>query len=273
MKQVLIVAAGHQFPQGTFAFLQTMTENERVHVRGLFFRPVDRFALAAAGASNNITPFLELEDSERKVIARHKAQFTRNCEEHHIPFSLHDNDSEWDKALLIKESRFADLILISGECFYAETDNHHPNQYLRQALHDAECPVLVIPEYFAAVHHVFMAYDGSRESIYAIKQFCYLFPYLIDLPTEIVYINEDAGHAIPELESLRQFAQLKFDYLNYAKLQFKAANHFAAWIGGKKNALLIAGSFGRSKLSYIGKRSFAQDVIQNHEFPVFIAHT
>jgi hypothetical protein len=273
MKQILVINAGRQFPQGPFNFIQTMIENERIHVRGLFFRPVDEAALAAAGASNNIGPFLKLEDNERKVIARHKAQLARNCEQHHISFSLHDNDSEWDKALLIKESRFADLILISGECFYAETDNRQPNQYLRQALHEAECPLLVIPEYFSAIQHVFMAYDGSRESIYAIKQFCYLFPYLADLPTEFVYIHEDAGRSIPELESLQEFGRLKFDYLNYAKLQFNAAEHFAEWISGKKNVLLVAGSFGRSKLSYIGKRSFAQDVIHNHELPVFIAHT
>jgi hypothetical protein len=250
-----------------------MIENERVHARGLFFRPVDDSALAAAGASNNIVPFLELEENEKEVIARHKSLFAHNCEQHHIPYSLHENDSEWNKALLIKESRFADLILISGESFYAETDNRQPNQYLRQALHDAECPVLVIPEYFAAIQHVFMAYDGSRESIYAIKQFCYLFPYLVDLPTEFVYIHEDAGHAIPELESLQQFTRLKFDCLNYAKLQFNASDHFAEWIREKKNVLLVAGSFGRSKLSYIGKRSFVQDVIHDHELPVFIAHT
>jgi hypothetical protein len=273
MKQILIVGAGHQFPQGPFDFLQTMIEHERVHVRGLFFRPVDQSALAAAGASNNIVPFLELEDDERKVIAQHKSLFAHNCEQHHIPYSLHNYDGEWDKDLLIKESRFADLILISGECFYAETDNRQPNQYLRQALHDAECPVLVIPEYFAAIRHVYLAYDGSRESIFAIKQFCYLFPYLADLPTEFVYVHEDAGQAIPELEHLQQFGHLKFDYMNYAKLQFNAADHFAAWICGKKNVLLVAGSFGRSKLSYIGKRSFTRDVIHNHEFPVFIAHT
>jgi hypothetical protein len=272
MKQILIVGAGHQFPKGPIAFLQTLTENERVHAKGLFFRPVDDYALAAAGASNNITPFLELEDNEKEVIAHHKAMFASQCEQQHIPYSLHVNDGEWNRNLLIKESRFADLILISGECFYAETDNNQPNQYLRQTLHDAECPVLVVPEYTTAIQHVFMAYDGSRESIYAIKQFCYLFPNLTDLPTEFVYIHEDAGHAIPELECLQQFARLKFDYLNYAKLQFNATDHFAEWISGKKNVLLVAGSFGRSKLSYIGKRSFAKDVIHSHQFPVFIAH-
>jgi hypothetical protein len=272
MKQILIVGAGHHFPKGPFAFLQTLTENERVHARGLFFRPVDYTALAAAGASNNIVPFLELEDNEKEAIAYHKAQFGRQCEQYHIPYSLHENDGEWNKNLLIKESRFADLILISGEYFYAEIDNTQPNQYLREALHHAECPVLVIPENFTTIQHLFMAYDGSRESIYAIKQFCYLFPDLIDLPTQIVYVHEDADHAIPELESLRQYTRLKFDCISLSKLDFNASEYFSTWIGGKKNVLLVSGSFGRSRLSYIGKRSFVQETIHNHQLPVFIAH-
>jgi predicted LPLAT superfamily acyltransferase len=86
MKQVLIVGAGHQFPKGPFAFLHAMTENERVHAKGLFFRPVDYSALAAAGASNNIVPFLELEDNEKEVIAHHKSLFARQCEQ--SPYTL-----------------------------------------------------------------------------------------------------------------------------------------------------------------------------------------
>jgi hypothetical protein len=272
MKQILIVGAGHQFPKGPFAFLSSIQESERIHARALFFRPVDYSALAAAGASNNITPFLELEDNEKEVIAYHKALFARQCEQFNIPFSLHANDSEWNKDLLIRESRFADLILISGESFYSETDNRQPNQYLREALHHAECPVLVLPENFTTIQHLFMAYDGSRESIYAIKQFCNLFPSLTDLPTEFLYIHEDAATAIPDLDNLQQFSRLKFESMSFSKLDFNAAEYFSAWIGGKKNVLLVSGSFGRSALSYIGKRSFARDIIHDHQLPVFIAH-
>jgi len=273
MKQVLIVGAGHEFPKGPFAFLHSMQENERVHAKGLFFRPVDYSSLIAAGAASNIAPIMELEDNEKELIATHKAMFARQCEQHHTPYSLHENDGAWDKNLLIKESRFADLILISGENFYAEADRSQPNQYLREALHHAECPVLVIPENFTAVQHLFMAYDGSRESIYAIKQFCYLFPDLIDLPTEILNIHEDAGHSIPDLESLQQFTQRKFDRMSFSKLRFNAAEYFSTWISEKKNVLLVSGSFGRSTLSYVGKRSFAQGVIHDHQLPVFIAHS
>ena len=270
MKQILIVGAGHHFSKGPFAFLHAITENERAHAKALFFRPIDYAALAAA--SNNIGPYLELEDNEKEVIAYHKTLFARECEQQHIPYTVHDNDSQWDKNLLIKESRFADLILISAEHFYAESDSSQPNQYLREALHHAECPVLVIPENFTDIQHLFLAYDGSQESIYAIKQFCYLFPGLLDLPTEVIYIRQDAD-TIPDLESLRQFTRLKFNAMSFSNLHFNAASYFATWIGEKKNVLLVTGSFGRSTLSYIGKRSFAQDVIHAHQIPVFIAHT
>jgi hypothetical protein len=272
MKQILIIGAGHHFPVGPVAFLRAVTESERVHVKGLFFRPVDYSALAAAGASNNIVPFLELEENEKEVITQHKTMFARQCDQQHIPSSLHDNDSEWNKNLLIKESRFADVILISGEYFHSETNTSQPNQYLRETLHHAECPVIVIPENFTAVEHLFIAYDGSRESIYAIKQFCNLFPGLTDLPTEVLYIHEDAGTAIPEFESLQQFTRLKFDCMSFSKLNFNAAEYFATWINEKKNVLLISGSFARSTLSYIGKRSFAEDIIHGHRLPIFIAH-
>lgn len=250
MKQILIIGAGHRLPMGPFAFLRAIRESERVHVKGLFFRPVDYPAMAAAGASNNIVPLMELEDNEKEVI----------------------DDSEWDKNLFIKESRYADLILISGQHFYGETDKGQPNEYLWEALQKAECPVLVVPENFKTIEHLFMAYDGSRESIYAIKQFCNLFPALIDLPTEILYIHEDAGDTIPDLDNLQQFTRLKFDSMSFSKLRFNASEYFSTWISGKKNVLLVSGSFGRSTLSYIGKRSFAEDVIRDHQLPVFIAH-
>jgi len=272
MKQVLIVGAGHHFPQGPLAFLGAMQENERVHARGLFFRPADYSALVSATASANLVPIMELEDNEKELIATHKTLFSRQCEQQYIPYSVHENDEQWNKDLLVKESRFADLILVSGELFFAEMDRSQPNHYLREALHGAECPVLVVPENFSTLKHLFMAYDGSRESLYAIKQFCYLFPALTDLPTEILYVQDDKSNNIPDLDSLQQFTRLKFNSMSFSKLHFNAAGYFATWISEKQDVMLVSGSFGRSSLSYIGKRSFAEDIIRDHRVPVFIAH-
>lgn len=261
MKQILFVGAGHHFPEGPFAFLGAMQEYERVHARALFFMPVDYSALAAASSGVNLTPMLELEDNEKEWITTHKTLFASQCDRKYISHSVHDNDEEWSRDVLVKESRFADLMLVGAEF-----------PYLHEALHDAECPALVVPENFKAAEHLFMAYDGGRESLYAIKQFCYLLPGLTDLPTEILYVHDDATDNIPDLASLQEFSRLKFNSMGFSKLHFDAREYFATWISEKQHVLLVTGSFGRSPVSYLGKRSFAEDVIRNHKVPVFIAH-
>jgi hypothetical protein len=274
MKQVLFVSAGQEFPKGPFNFLRTMQQHERVHARALFFKPVDYASLSAVAANcgADLAPILDLEEKEIETIHSQKALFARQCQDHYISYTINENQQPWDKDLLVKESRFADLILISGQLFYADAEGQQPNQYLREALHAAECPVLIIPETFTKVEHLFMAYDGSKDSIFAIKEFCHLFPQLCDLPTEIVYVNEDPANAIPEIERLRQFTRLKFNSTNFAKLHFKAAEYFASWISEKKHVLLVSGSFGRAPFSYLIKRSFAEHIIQDHQLPLFIAH-
>ena len=272
MKRIIFVGAGQQFPKGPFAFLREMQQEERIHARALFFKPVDHASLVAVALSSGLTPVMQLDDKEEETIALHKVFFAQECEQHHIDYSIHENDQPWDRELLVKESRFADLILISGELFFGDAGARQPNAYLQEALHAAECPILIVPETFSSIGHLFMAYDGSRESCYAIKQFCYLFPNLVDLPTEIVYIKDEPGQAIPDLESLKQFTRLKFNSMNFSKLHFKAAEYFATWISEKQHVLLVTGSFGRSPFSYVTHRSFAEDLIRDHRLPIFIAH-
>ena len=272
MKQVLFVGAGQQFPRGPFAFLKSMQQEERVHARALFFKPVDQASLMAVAMSSGLTPILQLDEKEEETIAIHKALFAKECGQNNIRYSIHESDQPWDRDLLVRESRFADLILISGELFFADAGTRQPNAYLREALHAAECPVLIVPETFSSVGQLYIAYDGGPESCYAMKQFCHLFPRLADLPTEIVYVKDESNQSIPEIDNLRQLSRLKFNSMSFSKLHFKAREHFATWIGEKQHVLLVTGSFGRSAVSYLAQRSFAEDVIRDHQLPVFIAH-
>src|ERR1700730_3139435 len=111
MKQVLFVGAGRQFPKGPFAFLRFMQQEERVHARALFFKPVDQASLTAVAMSSGLTSIMQLDAKEQEAIATHKALFAEECGGQGIGYSIHDNDQPWDRELLIRESRFADLIL------------------------------------------------------------------------------------------------------------------------------------------------------------------
>lgn len=271
-KQVLFICAGNRFPQGAFNFLLSMHAQEPVNVLGLFFSPIDLEAMITAAQIPVQAPYDRIREREHDILETHKALLATQCAKHNIRFRLHPHDRQWDKDLLVKESRFSDLILLSGESFYADIDARQPNVYLHEALHAAECPVMLIPENYRQCDHIYMAYDGSRESLFAIKQFCYLLPGMTDLPTEMLYVREEGSDGIPDLEHLRHYTRLHFDAMGFSKLHFKASHYFATWIGEHKNVLLVAGAYGRSSVSYLARKSFAEQVIHEHKLPVFIAH-
>lgn len=272
MKQVLFVCAGKEFPNGAFNFLLSMRHDGPVEALGLFFSPIDLDAMVTVTQFPVLGPYDRLEEEEREAITANKAIFAKKCEEHHIRYRIHTNDQQWDKSLLVKESRFADLILLSGELFFADINLRQPNSYLQETLHGAECPILVIPEDYKQCDHLFIAYDGSKESLFAVKQFSYLFPQYTDLPSEIVYIRNETSDEIPDLEHLKYYTRLHFSAIGFSKLHFRAAHYFASWIGERKHVLLIAGSYGRPAFSYVTRRSFSEQVIHEHKLPVFIAH-
>lgn len=272
MNQVLFVCAGKEFPQGAFNFLLSLQKDRPVNVLGLFFSPVDIDAIAAAAQLPVQAPYDRIREREREQMAANKALFARHCDTHHIHYHIHDNCEQWDKDILVKESRFADLLVLSGELFYADINLRQPNVYLQEALHCAECPIIVVPEDFHQCDHLFFAYDGSRESVFAMKQFSYLLPQYTELPADIVYVKEESSDDIPDLEPLRHYSRLHFESMGFSKLRFKAAHYFATWIGEHKQVMLVTGSYGRSPFSYLAKRSFAEQVIREHKLPVFIAH-
>lgn len=252
--------------------MQSLEQQEPVCVTGLFFSPIDYEGMATASQIPVVAPYLRVKEKEKKAVDDNKEIFTRLCEQHYIKHQVHRNDDEWYKDILLRESRFSDLMLLSGELFYSDIDTDQPNSFLQEALHASECPVMIVPEDFVPLQHVVIAYDGSKESMYAMKEFCHLLPQYTDLPTEFVYIKDENSKEIPDIDNLKNYSRLHFSSMNFSKLQFKAASYFANWIGEKQQVLMVSGSFGRSSFSYVARRSFAEQVIHDHKMPVFIAH-
>ena len=154
MKQLLFISAGKVFPEGAFAFLQFLRQQESFHVKGLFFSPLDYNGIYSASYVPGSDTYVRTKDKERQAVAEHKAIFARRCEQANIHFQLHENDEPWSKQLVSKESRFTDLVVVSGEAFYAELDAQEPNLFLHEAMRETESPILVVPENFSGFNEV-----------------------------------------------------------------------------------------------------------------------
>ena len=273
MKKILLVFDGIHYSEGAFEFARMMNETERVMITGVFLPQVDYANLWSHSAGTSGALFIPmLEDEEADVIQKNISRFERSCRNNLVQYRVHKDFFDLALPELIKETRFADLVILGSELFYKNLGAYEPNDYLKEALHEAECPVLVVPEHFDFPDSTVLAYDGSASSMYAIKQFVYLFPWMRRNKTLLVYVNDTNEKLLPDELQLKEWAGRHFPDLTIMKLEIDPKKYFATWIGDRKNTILVTGAYGRSSFSQFFKKSFVTDVIHDHRLPVFITH-
>ncbi len=271
MKKVILVFDGQHFSEALFNFALELHKKTPISITGVFLSAVDYSTILAypmmTGALEGYLPFLEEDET---VIKQNISRFETLCSKNDIFFRVHDNanGSVFDE--IKKETRFADLMLISNELFYQNIGNQ-PNDYLQEVLHIAECPVMIVPENFQFPQNLILTYDGSASSVFAIKQFSYLFPELCNMKTILVYATDDEKD-IPYQYYIEELSVRHFKDLTLNKVSADPQKFFTTWLNEQKNPLLITGSYGRSGLSQFFKKSFVHEVIKEHTTPVFIAH-
>lgn len=272
MKKIILAFDGTRFSEGAFEFARRLNELQPVFLTGVF---LPQAALAslwnyAEGAGLAFIPLVESGDEG--IVQKNADHFERLCNANGISCRVHKDFYDLALPELKNESRYADLLILGGEVFYKNMGTGSPNDYLRDALHDVACPVLLVPETVDFPESIILAYDGSEEAVYAIKQFAYLFPELTNKQTLLVYANNHPDEDIPDKMQMEELATRHFSDLTLLKLNIDPKKDFSTWVLEKKSAMLVSGSYGRSGLSQLFKNSFIKDIIAGHQLPVFIAH-
>lgn len=271
MKKVLIVFDGISFSIGAFEFAKHLNSVEKIMLTGVFIPQINYSSLwsyTGAMAGPAIMP-LSATDEDSQV-SDSIGRFEELCRQNDITFTVHKDYFDFALPELKKETRFADLLLLSGERFYQHSSSNQNNDHIKDALQAAECPVIVIPENFQIPSTIILAYDGSVSSVYAIKQFAYLFSQLEIKQTFLVFASKDEK----EIPDERNIIELVSQHYQNMKV-YKFHNHrkeFTSWLDEKKGAILVSGSFGRSAISLVFRESFVNDILSAHKIPVFIAH-
>lgn len=273
MKKILLAFDGIHFSEGAFKFAQALNEKEPVLLTGVFLPQVSYANLWSYADGAVAVPFIPLvEEDEAGLINKNIERFKELCHKNSIEYKVHKDFFDFALPELKKETRFADLLILGSENFYRNLASGTPNEYLKDALHGAECPILVVPEQFNFPQSNILAYDGSESSVFAIKQFTYLFPELSNNSTLLVTAKAEEAEHLPNEEYMAELAGRHFSDLTLLSLDINPKKHFATWISEKQGAILVTGSFGRSFFSQLFKKSFVSEVIAEHKLPVFIAH-
>jgi hypothetical protein len=239
--------------------------------------PLDELPLVPLTYDN---PFEEAIDSDNMLQAEFKLKtcedhirvFKDICEKQGVAYQIH-RDQGVAISELIAESRYADLIIVERSSFSATLLNM-PNGlvFIEDVSAKAECPILVSPNQFERLNEVLFAYDGNASSVFAIKQFTYLFPELKDAKITVLQADKKAVFKVEEKEKLYEYLKAHYSHIDFKDLHGKPAGELFDYTLAQDNVCMVMGAFGRSWLTRLFKNSTADLLLQINNLPVFITH-
>jgi hypothetical protein len=275
MKKIIIALDGDHFPKGAFEFAKYINEQNEILLAGVFLTPVDysklmAYTTVAEGVA--IMPGWLMKNDDDEIVNRNIQLFENACVTDGMHYRVHKDSDITALTSLVEETRFADLLLVSSELFYKNIDQAQPNYYLEELLKRAECPVLLVPENFKKPSQILLSYDGSESSMFAIKQFAYLFSELTDTETILLSVSDDNPVTLPEYGMVTELLARHYPNLQLQNVKTEDKKSFIEWLACQPDSYIVMGSFSRSMFSQLFKKSFAKDIIRDIKMPIFISH-
>jgi hypothetical protein len=133
--------------------------------------------------------------------------------------------------------------------------------------------VLLAPQKMHELEEIVFCYDGSASSIFAIKQFTYLFPELQNRRSILLEINKKGIPVFDESHyHLMDWLKTHFTSVQYECLEGTAKDRLFTYFFMKKNKLIVMGAYGRGLLSTLFKRSSLDTLVRTVDLPIFITH-
>ena len=172
----------------------------------------------------------------------------------------------------IEASRFADLLLLSDDVSFAFSHEEEPTKFAEEVLTHAQCAVMVMPKTMQEINELFFTSNGSFSSMYAIRQFTYLFPHFRDKKVTLLYVTENEDEATKHKINIKEYLQHHYTNVEFKILMGSPSAAILSHLSKQKDCMVTFGAYGRSKFSQFFKKSKAESILKTLDMPVFITH-
>jgi hypothetical protein len=208
---------------------------------------------------------------KQRIIDTSIQRFKEACENRSVRYSIH-RDRGVPAKEVVAESRFADIIVTDATSSFNKTFEGTPTEFVKDLLKDSECPVIIAPESFEAIDEIVFTCDGSSSSVFAMKQFTYLFPELSDKKVTALQVNKSGHWEDIDKYNMREWLKDHYSSIGFEALEGDTDDRLFDYLFKRKNVLVVMGAYGRSSLSRFFKHSEADFLINILTQPIFIAH-
>jgi nucleotide-binding universal stress UspA family protein len=278
MKKIIAAIDGLKYSESTVQFAIQVARESQSHLVGVFLEDFSYHSYSIYELAPRQEPWEhELRKrNEQDLMAREAsiAKFTALCQKAQIEFNIH-HDRSFALSELLHETVYADLLVISKNETLSTRPQVPPTGFLRDLLGDIQCPVLVVPEDFEEVSKIVLLYDGQPSSMFAIKMFSYLLPFMTTLPVEILSVKaEDENLHVWDNRLIKEFARQHFPNASYHVLKGAAEQEIVTYLKEPETPpMVVLGAYQRNLVSRWFRTSMADVLMEKLEIPLFIAHT
>lgn len=276
MEKILLAADNDPIDETAVDFACHLARLTQAQLTGIFLDEpeveeavvIQRHADRSGATSITITEF----DQEAEKAAQHAENigiFRESAGKAAISYNVY-LDKGVPAAELSRETLYADVLLVPADTF-ARAEDAIPSSFVKEMLHDAACPVILTPENFERIDNVVFCYDGSKSSLFAIKQFSYLFPQLRSQRVKVISLT---GEAPQPREQARLTQWLKYHYsdVEWIAQGPDAAEALFHYLLKKKDDFVVMGPYGHGLLTSFFEPDYETGTIRTTSLPIFVAH-
>ncbi len=277
MKKVISIFDGLKFSNSTLQYSIQLAKQMNAHLVGIFLDDLTYHSYKVYDAviqdAATIKDLNILDEKDQSKRRQAKEKFENACQHAKLEYSIHV-DKKIAYQALIHETIYADICIID----FNETFNRYkeslPTGFIRDLLSHTQCPVLLVPKKYTPIEKYLLLYDGEPSSVYAIKQFSYLFHTLKHLPCEVLTIKESGNLHLPDNKLMKEFMKRHFPKATYKvkKSDFAEDEIVDHLKDMKENTLVVLGAYRRSVVSRWFRESMADKIMKHLKLPLFIAH-
>lgn len=278
MKKILVAIDGVNLNMPTIdfaCFLGRLTDSP---ITGIFLENLiaeQKLVLRSTGESAFIDWETDKNSQEYlekiKQVEKNISFFKEACEKRSVKCHIH-RDRGLPSKEIIKESRFADLIVLDAATSFNRTFEGSPTEFVQDVLKKSECPVVVAPEHFESIDEIVFIYDGSKSDMLALKQFSCLFPQLDDKKLTLLQANKKGVWADPDKHNLKEWLASHYSIIGFETLKESPTDFSFDYLVKKKNVFIVMGAYGRSSVSQFLRHSHSDLLIRTMAQPIFISH-
>ncbi len=248
MRRLILAFDRNHFSESAIRLTKTLNEINTISLLAVFFSEIEyNYTSKHSFSSQSNVTNIDIVDRP-SLVSWNPALFEAWCNKNNIQYEIYNGSDNAALFEIKKESQFADLLILGTDLFHQKKGTGVPYEYLKTLLNDIACPVLLVPEHFEYPESTILTYDGSEDSLYAIRQFSYLFPELDNNESLLVYASDDHEGAGPDKDQIED------------------------WIAAQKAIIIVTGTYSQAGLFDKFHKILINDLLSEHHLPVFVAH-